>query len=142
MSYQETHGIATPEGLYLELPLAGLGSRGAATAIDWGLRILLYLGVVWVSGGEWNSPTVGWAVFSVLVFLLFFGYEVAFEVLNGGRTPGKMRGGFSVLRADQLAKLETLLAEVLAEPEPKTDVDESAEENQPSHDPANQEVPS
>ena len=42
----------------------------------------------------------GWAVavFTVVFFLVFFGYDVLFEVRAHGRTPGKRWTGLRVVR--------------------------------------------
>ena len=38
------------------------------------------------------------AIFVLCLFVLFAGYDVAFEVLNSGRTPGKSLNGLRVVR--------------------------------------------
>src|SRR6185295_6811110 len=43
---------------------------------------------------------LGVAIASVATFLISFGYDVAFEVLANGRTPGKRWTGLRVLRDD------------------------------------------
>jgi uncharacterized RDD family membrane protein YckC len=88
--------IATPEGVDLELTLAGVGSRFAAALVDTivqglvmlGLAIVLLLGL----GG------LGRAIYYVAAFLVWFGYHVLFEVLASGRTPGKRWTGIRVVR--------------------------------------------
>jgi uncharacterized RDD family membrane protein YckC len=40
------------------------------------------------------------AVWTVLAFLLFVGYDITFEVLASGRTPGKRMNGLRVVRED------------------------------------------
>ncbi len=88
--------FATPEGVALELVLAGLGSRFLARLLDsliqFGIIIALAVGV-----GVTNAP--GWieAVSLVFIFLVMFAYDVAFEVLNNGRTIGKQAAGIRVL---------------------------------------------
>jgi uncharacterized RDD family membrane protein YckC len=96
--YQDRLRIATPEGISVDLVLAGLGSRFAAASLDLLLKSLLILGgfvVGLIVGGD-----LGIAVASILSFLFYFGYDVAFEVLAGGRTPGKRWTGLRVLRDD------------------------------------------
>ncbi len=39
------------------------------------------------------------AIYVVVVFLFFWGYDVAFEVLASGRTPGKRWNGLQVVRS-------------------------------------------
>jgi uncharacterized RDD family membrane protein YckC len=88
--------FATPEGVALELVLAGLGSRFLArlldTVIQFGCIIALAIGV-----GATGSP--GWVVATslVFIFLIVFAYDVAFETLNHGRTIGKQAAGIRVL---------------------------------------------
>lgn len=97
MEYADRVAIATPEGVELEVDLGGLGSRFLAQMIDWvltalviaALAILLYA----IGGG------VATAVFLVLAFLIWFGYDVLFEVLANGRTPGKRLCGLRVVRS-------------------------------------------
>jgi uncharacterized RDD family membrane protein YckC len=88
--------FATPEGVTLELILAGLGSRFLArlldTVIQLGLIIALAIGL-----GASGSP--GWlqGVSIVTFFLIVFAYDVAFETLNDGRTIGKLAAGIRVV---------------------------------------------
>ena len=88
--------LVTPEGVALELILAGLGSRFLArlldTLIQGGLIIALILGVS-------ALQTPGWleAIAIVLTFLIVFGYDIAFETLNHGRTIGKKVAGIRVV---------------------------------------------
>jgi uncharacterized RDD family membrane protein YckC len=88
--------FATPEGVSIELVLAGLGSRFLARLLDTVIQgaIIIALAVgVFVSG----SP--GWLQGSaiVLIFLVVFAYDVMFETLNHGRTIGKAAAGIRVL---------------------------------------------
>lgn len=95
--YEDRLAIATPEGVRIELVLAGLGSRFTAALIDLVLKAVLLLAVFLVSAilGE-----IGAAIASVALLVIYLGYDIAFEVLAGGRTPGKRRTGLRVLRAD------------------------------------------
>lgn len=105
MEYEDTVTVATPEGVELELTLAGLGSRFVAGLVDTllqGLLVgalgLLLIGVEVFTGGP-GLGGVGAAVFFVGAFLVWFGYHVFFEVLASGRTPGKRWSGLRVVRA-------------------------------------------
>src|SRR3954468_14181000 len=97
---QETLRIATPEGVSLDLPLAGVGSRFVALFVDTLLQMLVFIAVIVllvVTGAD------GFAVFAVTgvtVFALLFIYPVAFELLAGGRTPGKRWGSLRVVCDD------------------------------------------
>src|SRR2546426_637129 len=99
-------GVETPEHLVLELELAGLGSRMAATVCDAGVLALAYLllglGIQLLptpTRGAGESPwsTLAAVVLVLTVFLLFWGYFLLFEALNGGRTPGKRLMGIRVV---------------------------------------------
>jgi uncharacterized RDD family membrane protein YckC len=83
--------VATPEGIELEVVLAGLGSRFLARLIDTFIQLViifvLSIGAFAVDGGNWSGYLI--AGFVVLTFLAIFAYDVPFEVLNAGRTPGK-----------------------------------------------------
>ena len=111
MSYEDRISIATPEGLDLDLTLAGLGSRFAAAVIDgliqfalmaalWALSLVLGAGFGAAGGEEMADGTVAVlvAVVAVLVFLVLFGYHVAFETWASGRSPGKRWTGLRVVR--------------------------------------------
>ena len=90
--------LATPEGVALELILAGLGSRFLARLLDSviqiGVIIALALGL-----GAAGSDRPGWstAIVIVLIFLVVFAYDVVFETLNHGRTIGKQAAGIRVV---------------------------------------------
>ena len=103
MTFEDRISISTPEGLDIELNLAGLGSRIAAAIVD-----TLILGFVLLLAAfgmfglvDWFSSRllaigIGWLVVSLLVI----GYFVAFEVFNDGKTPGKSMFGIRVLGVD------------------------------------------
>jgi uncharacterized RDD family membrane protein YckC len=93
--YQDRLRIATPEGLSVDLVLAGLGSRFTATLIDLTFKSILIAGV---AIGAAFALSV--AFFTVFSFAIYWGYDVAFEVLAAGRTPGKRWTGLRVLRDD------------------------------------------
>lgn len=99
MQYEDRMTIETPEGLSVTVPLAGVGSRFIAAAIDFAIQATLVglAAVVFLAYGVGGG--VGAGLFSIAVFLVFFVYDVAFEVLSGGRTPGKRWTGLRVVRA-------------------------------------------
>jgi uncharacterized RDD family membrane protein YckC len=88
--------IATPEGVTLELVLAGLGSRFLARLLDSLIQIVIIVGIVFLAF-RGDSPGVAQAGGWILLFLVMFAYDVPFEVLNNGRTPGKMTAGIRVV---------------------------------------------
>ena len=91
--------IETPEGVTLTVPLAGVGSRFVGATIDSLIQFgLLGAGaVVFLYWGAAGAASEG--AFALVAFLVFFVYDVAFEVLAGGRTPGKRWTGLRVVRA-------------------------------------------
>jgi uncharacterized RDD family membrane protein YckC len=96
--YQDRLRIATPEGISVDLVLAGLGSRFTAASVDLVLKVVLMIGG-FVAGALVDGD-LGLAVISISTFVIYFGYDIAFEVLAGGRTPGKRWTGLRVLRDD------------------------------------------
>ncbi|MGI8683619.1 MAG: RDD family protein [Acidimicrobiales bacterium] len=108
MSYEDRISIATPEGVDLELVLAGVGSRCVARLLDQLLQTAVIVAVVvgaGVVGGslEGDGGSAGGLLTAVLVIALFvvqFGYDVLFETLASGRSPGKRWTGLRVVRID------------------------------------------
>ena len=98
MEYEDLLTIDTPEGVALDLTLAGYGSRFIASMVD-GVLKLVVIGaaalVLAVAGGG-----VGAAVFLVLLFVVTVVYDIAFETLANGRTPGKRWSGLRVVKDD------------------------------------------
>lgn len=97
MDYEDRITIPTPEGVSLELTLAGFGSRAVARAIDLAIKgaFLLVLLIVASAG----LGQVGSIVTLSSAGLMLLIYDIAFEVFCGGRTPGKRAGGLRVVRA-------------------------------------------
>jgi len=101
VTYDDRISIPTPEGVELELVLAGLGSRLVAALLDFLIKavILVALFVLGAAvGGEDGGGGFLVAVLIIASFLVFFGYDVAFETLASGRTPGKQAAGLRVVR--------------------------------------------
>jgi uncharacterized RDD family membrane protein YckC len=98
VEYEERTRIATPEGIELELVLAGLASRFMAEIVDAALILLIVLALVAIAALAGGTP--GLVILSLAVggvMLLSVCYHVAFEVLAGGRTPGKRINGLRVV---------------------------------------------
>jgi uncharacterized RDD family membrane protein YckC len=97
---QETLRISTPEGVSLELPLAGVGSRFIALLMDSLLQLLafgLLIALLAVTGAGGFAAA---AVTAAAGFALTFAYPVAFELAAAGRTPGKRWSGLRVVCDD------------------------------------------
>ena len=96
--YQDRLVIATPEGIDLALDLAGLGSRFTAGLIDLAIKSVVVAALLVAA-----IPLGGLAATLVEVSVPLFvyaGYDILFEALGSGRTPGKRASGLRVLRAD------------------------------------------
>lgn len=97
MEYEDRISIETPEGVGLELTLAGVGSRFIAAILDLIVEAALVVALALALFIP-DLGNVGTAVFAVAFFLIFFGYDILFEVLASGRTPGKRWTGLRVVR--------------------------------------------
>ena len=97
MSPSDKLTIDTPEQIPLEFPLAGIGSRFLAVALDsliqffaWLVLILLFtwfepdLARIWP-----KAPVWAFAIVVIIGFLIFSGYFAVFETVWNGQTPGK-----------------------------------------------------
>ncbi len=96
MEYEDRREISTPEGVQLELPLAHLGSRFVAIAIDLligAVALAIAILATLAAGGGLAASIV--ATTALLVF--YIGYQVVFEVFGGGRTLGKRAVGLRVV---------------------------------------------
>jgi uncharacterized RDD family membrane protein YckC len=88
--------IETPEQTLLEFPLAGIGSRFLAIALDTLLQVGAYILLGLIAGALSIAgflPTLGkqWGI-AIVIFLVFvvqFGYYTTFETVWNGQTPGK-----------------------------------------------------
>jgi uncharacterized RDD family membrane protein YckC len=90
--------IATPEGVELELVLAGVGSRFAASLLD----VVVQLGAIFALAvvlGPLGSNGFVLAAYLVAIFLILFAYDIALETWNRGRSIGKLAAGLRVVRA-------------------------------------------
>ncbi len=94
--------IATPEGVALELTLAGAGSRIMATTVDALIQGMVFL----VGSGLFSLAALSIGPDSELVIiatqflwlaLVFLGYPTVFERFGSGKTPGKAAVGLRVV---------------------------------------------
>jgi uncharacterized RDD family membrane protein YckC len=98
MEFEDLLTITTPEGIDVQLALAGVGSRFSAALVDLLIQGLLALGLTFLFSGL--DALYGWGAFVYLItlFVVVFGYHILFEVLSSGRTPGKRLNGLRVVR--------------------------------------------
>jgi uncharacterized RDD family membrane protein YckC len=103
VEYEDRISIATPEGVTLDVPLAGLGSRFVAELVDqffqWLVIVAMLLAVL-ATGADTADGGLLFALFLLGVFAIQFGYHLLFEVTASGRTPGKRWTGIRVVKAD------------------------------------------
>ena len=95
VSFEDRVSIATPEGVEIELTLAGIGSRFISAGMDFAIQFVLITALALVTRPAGDAGT---AIFSTAAFAIVFFYDVLFEVLGGGRTPGKRAVGVRVVR--------------------------------------------
>jgi uncharacterized RDD family membrane protein YckC len=96
MSSTDKLTIETPEQTSLEFPLAGIGSRFLAVALDTLLQFAVYLVLGLIAALVASFSIAGnlgrqWGI-AILIFVAFtvqFGYFALFETLWNGQTPGK-----------------------------------------------------
>ncbi|HEX3703547.1 MAG TPA: RDD family protein [Vicinamibacterales bacterium] len=102
MPFEERLKIDTPEQITLELPIAGIGSRFVAVAVDTVLQALtlatgmfaLTLGARWTFG---VLKLAGPAAAILFAFCVYWGYFAGFEIAWSGQTPGKRMAGVRVI---------------------------------------------
>jgi uncharacterized RDD family membrane protein YckC len=106
--------IATPEGVTLELVLAGLGSRFVARLLDTLIQVLIII-ALGIGAGLTHPPGFVLAIVIVCVFLTIFAYDIPFELLNDGRTLGKMAAGIRVVgtNGDPVSFLASAIRNIL-----------------------------
>lgn len=88
--------IVTPEGVVLELTLAGVASRYTAALLDVLIQGAAILGLLFAMGILAGAGPLLIAFGILLVFAIVFLYPTLFEVLDDGRSPGKRVMGLQV----------------------------------------------
>lgn len=90
--------VATPEGVDLELVVAGLGSRFMSSLVDTALQVVVIIALLIparVAGGAAGS-----ALAAVAVMVVAVGLPTAFDAFAAGRTPGRRLTGLTLVMAD------------------------------------------
>ena len=97
--------IDTPEQIGLELPVAGIGSRFLAVAVDTVLQVAMLVAAfltlaVFTPLAALRSTlaVVGPAAAILFGFSVYWGYFALFEIVWSGRTPGKRLAGIRVIK--------------------------------------------
>ncbi|HLV80542.1 MAG TPA: RDD family protein, partial [Chthonomonadaceae bacterium] len=94
------------ENIQITYRVAGIGARFLALLVDLALRILLLLLAVGLyrlvarvlGGNGLGLAEYATALYILASFLIIFAYPIFFEMLWGGRTPGKRLLGLRVIR--------------------------------------------
>lgn len=106
MDLEDRLVTATPEGVSVEVVLAGAGSRFGAILLDCAVQLVLLFACLFVAGaiggavGGSSSGPLDVGALSVLAFLVLFGYFIVLEAITGGRTLGKLAAGLRAVRVD------------------------------------------
>jgi len=99
----EQVSVETPEQIDINFQQAGIGSRFYAALIDTALLTLISLAGYYVNRqfiSELGDLVGNWlgALGGIVVFALFWGYYIAFEVTTSGQTFGKLALGLRVIK--------------------------------------------
>ena len=98
--------VPTPESIEFSHEPAGIGSRFVASVVDSLLQAVMIMGAALIAG-VWSLPLRSitssidpWAaaVMVIMIFLIFWGYYIFFEMVWNGQTPGKRAAGIRVLK--------------------------------------------
>jgi len=95
MEYEDRRTIATPEGVQLALPLAGIATRFMALMLD--LLIGFGVAMILLMAAAVVANAIAAIVAASLLLVFYIGYHVLFEVAGGGRTVGKRAAGLRVV---------------------------------------------
>jgi len=98
--------VETPEQVVFSYTVAGIGSRAAAALVDFaicaGALLLLAILVAMAQSATGLRLGVGggalFAAYTIAQFIILWGYNVLFEGLADGQTPGKRRLGLRVVQ--------------------------------------------
>jgi uncharacterized RDD family membrane protein YckC len=104
VDFEDRHVTVTPEGISLDVVLAGLGSRFVAFALDFTFQVAALIGfaIVVISAFHGSASTTNGLVeggaFSLFVLVDFIGYFIFCDMLFNGRSLGKKAAGLRVVR--------------------------------------------
>lgn len=118
MELDDRRTIQTPEGLELDLTLAGLGSRMIAAVVDAIIVGLALLGLGLAVGsliGTGADDLLVAGLSAVAISIVVLGYFAGFEAFNEGRTLGKRSVGIRVvtMEGDSIGFLAAFLRNLL-----------------------------
>jgi uncharacterized RDD family membrane protein YckC len=100
----KTIDITTTQNVTIEYDLAPMRERALAWVIDLVLVMVgyfIFLQILRTLLGDGLFDNMGWMMLVFLFpFVLFFGYNILFEILRAGQTPGKSAMSIKVVRLD------------------------------------------
>lgn len=105
MQYEDRVAIDTPEGVAIEITLAGLGSRIGAAVIDGlvqGVVIIALFVILALNAGFDDSTSrdavlITFVITQLIAFVVLFFYHALLEILWSGRSLGKRAFGLRVI---------------------------------------------
>lgn len=97
MEIEDRVTVATPEGVDLDLVVAGLGSRFIASLVDSLLQLVL---IIPFTMAVLVRPEDAPAIYGIGLFLVGLGYPVVFDAFLGGRTPGRRVAGLRLVTTE------------------------------------------
>lgn len=108
-SFEQDLSIDTPENVYFNYKVAGIGSRFLAAMLDTfiiflieialGFFLVLPLSILLEGSFERLSAWIV-AILALLIFAIFWVYYIFFESIWNGQTPGKRKVGLRVIRTN------------------------------------------
>lgn len=100
VSIESRLSVATPEGVRIDIIIAGLGSRFLAAVLDTLIMLAIMIAPLLVVAALFGDS--GWSAAFALIwmFLAIFGYYPFFETIWAGRTIGKRAAGIRVVGAN------------------------------------------
>jgi uncharacterized RDD family membrane protein YckC len=105
--YADKLTIETPEQTALEFPIAGVGSRFLALALDTLIQMAALLAIGLIAGIGFVKAGIGdssvsrlWALslLGLFIFAVYYGYFALFEAIWIGQTPGKRVARIRVIK--------------------------------------------
>jgi uncharacterized RDD family membrane protein YckC len=114
--------ILTPENVFIEYELAGLGSRMIAFAVDTLIQLaavyVIYFGIIFAGAMDYQMDSANSVVIAIgliLVFLVYSGYYVFFEMVLNGQSPGKKVAKIKVIKqnGEPVGFFESVLRNIL-----------------------------
>lgn len=93
--------ISTPEGVDLDVVVAGIGSRFMARLLDTLVQggVIIALAIALGTTRAFSSG-IGVALFALVVFGVVFLYDIVYEIVGNGATIGKRACGLRVVMTD------------------------------------------